>query len=408
MRHLLSFLVAGLLASVSLHANLIKDTDPGTRAPASKAPRKSIFDTSTKEQTKVTAELKKIDGWFRAGETERAEAALGALIQKYPNEPAPHVALARIQHWRGEFSRACESLKTALQIRESVSLHLDLATVYADGLASPNEALVHAIKATELDASHAGAHYALGRLFARLGSFANAEAAFRRSIQLDANQVASRRGLAQALIQQKKFEEALAQLHEASRDTRDPLLLLELGDLQQVLGQTADAEATYTKAIGLASNSAFLWAKLGMHHQATAQYRKADEAYARALKLDPQSGMVLNNRAALALEGAGDIAAALPWARKAVSLEPKNPHFLDTYGQLALRSGDWSGAEDALRRALAEAPDEAFIKLHLAETLLKKQAGKDEALALLDTLSADPANPAANAARKLRASSETP
>jgi tetratricopeptide (TPR) repeat protein len=397
-------LIATLVLPASLFAGLISEQPETPRKPESPtAPFHSIFETTGPGREKIAGELQAIDRLFQAGDFDKAETELRRLSRSYPKEPAPYVALARIYHWKKQFSDARRALESALQIQESVSLHLDLATVFADGLADPVKALEHVTKAVQLDGAHAGAQYALGRLHLRMGDPGNAAAAFERSIALDPAQALSRRGLAGVLIQTRRFDEALAQLREASVLTpKEPAVFLELGDILQVLNQSKEAAAAYARATELAPQNPFVWAKLGMHQHVGGDLAAADAAYAKALAVQPAFALALNNRAALALDGFGIPQRALAWAREAVRVEPQNASYLDTFGQLLQRSGEHTEAEAVLRRALAAAPDQAFIKLHLAQVLALKPGGRAEAQQLVDALPANLSASERTAAEKLR------
>ena len=108
----------------------------------------------------------------------------------------------------------------------------------------------------------------------------------------------------------------------------------------------------------------------------------AIEAFTASSKLSPRNAGASNNSAYLLAKVKGDNARALEYARRAVSIEPGNPDFLDTLGYVEFRLGKLPEADDTLTKSVAVAPTASGL-LHLAQ--VKAARGKvADASALLD------------------------
>jgi tetratricopeptide (TPR) repeat protein len=78
---------------------------------------------------------------------------------------------------------------------------------------------------------------------------------------------------------------------------------------------------------------------------------EADEAYARAMELEPGNPRLLNNRAYAMAAGGGDPAAALELAERACETRPRNPRYLETAAAALMAAGRPEEAARRLERA---------------------------------------------------------
>jgi tetratricopeptide (TPR) repeat protein len=127
--------------------------------------------------------------------------------------------------------------------------------------------------------------------------------------------------------------------------------------------------------------------------------------YERALKADPRAAVAANNLAWLYAEGHGDIEAAVKLARVAAERLPENAEISDTLGWVYYRKGLAALAIAPFKRAVELSPRTAIYHFHLglayvqegqkdrareslrrALTLQADFAGSDEARRLVDSL----------------------
>ena len=89
----------------------------------------------------------------------------------------------------------------------------------------------------------------LGDAYTQQGDAASSEAAYRSAVQLDPDEISHRRGLAQALLSEEKYAEALEQYQAlANMDSSDPDNYLRLAEIYRQLHQLDKAEQSILEA----------------------------------------------------------------------------------------------------------------------------------------------------------------
>lgn len=81
-------------------------------------------------------------------------------------------------------------------------------------------------------------------------------------------------------------------------------------------------------------------------------YKKSDEYYEKALKINPDDALVLNNYSYFLSLRRENLQRAKEMAARANELVPNEPSFQDTYGWVLYQLGDYAEAEVWLRKAL--------------------------------------------------------
>lgn len=110
---------------------------------------------------------------------------------------------------------------------------------------------------------------------------------------------------------------------------------------------------------------------------------KARSLYQSLISEYPENPIILNDYAWFLAE-TGSLDVAMPHAEKAVKLAPEVPEIIDTLAVIYNRQNTPEKAIPLFRQALKIMPDNARIKLHLAQALIK-QGGHDENLKRLLT-----------------------
>ena len=102
----------------------------------------------------------------------------------------------------------------------------------------------------------------------------------------------------------------------------------------------------------------------GIHFQESGQASLAIAEYRKALALNPNLPIVLNNLAWLLMEQ-NQLAEAFTMSERAVSLTEPNASILDTHGWIAFKAGKKDVALKSLQKAAEIDPDSEDIKRHL-------------------------------------------
>jgi tetratricopeptide (TPR) repeat protein len=176
-----------------------------------------------------------------------------------------------------------------------------------------------------------------GEVLLYSGKKVAAEAAFRRAIELDPNDLSGYQNLARYLA---------------------------------ITGRPGEVLATYEGALKRNPESAPLHMVVGSLYELQSRTEEAMARYEEAIRLDPGLAVAMNNLAYLLGEGGGDLDRALDLAQEAKALLPDNPNAADTLGWVLYKKNLPSAAIGYLKEAAsgfrAEDPQLALVRHHLA------------------------------------------
>ncbi|HMO49616.1 MAG TPA: tetratricopeptide repeat protein [Kiritimatiellia bacterium] len=116
------------------------------------------------------------------------------------------------------------------------------------------------------------------------------------------------------------------------------------GNWMQAIEEYRIAEKQDPMNLDLTLAEALAWQRVGAWHQ-------AEDLYRRVLAVDDLKARAANNLAVVLIESGGDLKEAERWVRRALTIEPANPYFLDTLGHVLLDGGRPREAADVLARA---------------------------------------------------------
>ncbi len=176
-----------------------------------------------------------------------------------------------------------------------------------------------------------------GEVLLYSGKKVAAEAAFRRAIELDPNDLSGYQNLARYLA---------------------------------ITGRPGEVLATYEEALKRNPDSAPLHMVVGSLYELQSRTEEAMARYEEAIRLDPGLAVAMNNLAYLLTEEGGDLDRALDLAQEAKALLPDNPNAADTLGWVLYKKNLPSAAIGYLKEAAsgfrAEDPQLALVRHHLA------------------------------------------
>jgi Flp pilus assembly protein TadD len=179
--------------------------------------------------------------------------------------------------------------------------------------------------------------YNLGNLYTALSRPAEAEAQYRRALQIDDQLFMAKANLAMLLASGGRLEEAEKLLREA--------------------------HAAQPRQASLAFNLGLLLAEAGRRGE-------AEKALREALSADPTMAAAAFNLAVLVAEQR--LPEALALAKRAATLRPEQPRYAWTLAFYQTRSGDQRAAEATLEALLSSHPDHADALGLLVEVYLRQ------------------------------------
>ncbi|MDL2320007.1 tetratricopeptide repeat protein [Alistipes sp. OttesenSCG-928-B03] len=142
-------------------------------------------------------------------------------------------------------------------------------------------------------------------------------------------------------------------------------LLIRYGDIQRYMKREKEALKTYRRALKFAesdSSRAVVIGMIGDVYHAMDDDRRCFREYDRALKLDPNNALILNNYAYFLSERDEDLDKAVVMAERVMELEPGNATYIDTYGWVLYKLGRYEDAKKVMRQAVS-------LDKHASETL---------------------------------------
>ncbi len=145
----------------------------------------------------------------------------------------------------------------------------------------------------------------LGVAHRRLGRQVEAEAAYRRAIELDEGQISAYHnlvGLYRIQGKQNPAREILRLLDR--RDNRNPFIYLQLGDMSSQRGHADAARSFYKRAVRLGGEHAETWAALGQSYLDAGATKRAGRLLRKAERRDPEEERTVRLRERLAQDGA--------------------------------------------------------------------------------------------------------
>ena len=173
----------------------------------------------------------------------------------------------------------------------------------------------------------------------------------------------------------RRLKEVETSLRAGMEEAPDVNLAARLWLVLTEQKRTAEADAVVREWIGNNPKNAALQNYIASQYTARSNWAEAARWNRESLKVIPDSPATINNLA-WALAQLKD-PSALQHAEKALTLAPNSPAILDTVGWIHLQQGDSQKAAEALRKAHGLAPNQALIRLHLAEALLKAGEKKE-------------------------------
>jgi tetratricopeptide (TPR) repeat protein len=228
-------------------------------------------------------------------EPAAAISPLRKAVELLPAQSRPRILLAKAQERSGDFSGAAESLEGAVHLdsRDTDAL-LHLAILYFNAKRFADaEPKFRAV----LDAKPDSVQAARG-LAESLEAEKKPEAidAWRKYLELQPADAAVRGRIVHSLVEQQKYDEAIAELNrveEGKAPTSDSLRLR--ADILIAQKKTDDAIITLKQALALSPNDLQLLMGLGRLYMEKRDFASAEKTFQAALRLDPKNLVVWKN-----------------------------------------------------------------------------------------------------------------
>lgn len=329
---------------------------------------------------------------------EELSEMLGKTIKANPIEPAPRLALVRLQLSRKEFKLALAAAQDGLAaIPDSPELIDALGQVHSAS-GDYNQAVSTYNKLVALQPNSPAPLMRLAEAYAAQKDTAAAAQYMKRALTVKADYVPAQRGLILIELAAGRYKEARSIARTVQVQQKDnPVGYALEGDIE--INQKNWAAAVVAYRAGISKRpSAELAIKLHrtllaagkpeearkhelqwieQHRQdatfitysgdlalEASNYELAQTRYAAVLELQPESAAMLNNMAWLLNRAKKP--GALDYALKASKLAPKSPVFMDTLAEVYASNGQLPKAIETQKAAVAAGPELHPLRLSLA------------------------------------------
>jgi serine/threonine-protein kinase len=302
------------------------------------------------------------------GDTAGAEQVLRKAATVRPDQVVLLDALGKLleRQGPGRLGQAIEYYRAARGQRPSLGISLTEALLDAGRAAEAEEVL------QELAPQHRDSHVfqvCLGIAAYDQTKYGEAEAAFRKAIDVEPARAAAHYDLGNALLARQAYGEAGEALRKAIDLKPDfARAYCSLGRALVGQGKLAEADAPLRKAIALKPDMVEAYSNLGIALVRRQKYSDAEAALRKAIDIKPDHPLVYSNLGhALVNQGKhGEAEAAY---RKAIDLTPGVPLAHYNLGVALLGWQRYGEAEAAFRRAIDLKPDDAEAQNNLSYAL---------------------------------------
>lgn len=291
--------------------------------------------------------------YLRTDQPAQAMEQFEKVLSVKPDSPLLQFRMGQLKAARGDTSAAMTHMRRAVELEpRAIEPRAALAALLMR-TGKPADARRVATDLQKAFPKSTAGHMLEGEIAMAEKKFAEAAGDFKRAIALDSKSAAPRLKLHQATFAGGNASEADSQMRAMLKDFPNDLgLLTYAGDFE-----------------------------ISRQH-----WREAIGYYESVIAKQPNNVLALNNMA-WAMNQQKD-PRALNIAEQAMALAPRAPAVLDTLGVVLLENGKTERAVQALRQAVAGAPKDASVRLHLAQALAKV-GDKMGAGAEIDTLLRD-------------------
>jgi len=170
--------------------------------------------------------------------------------------------------------------------------------------------------------------------------------------------------------QSNKHAVAYEYLVKAAKiNPNDITALHALGFTLQQLKRNEEAIPFLKDALKIQPNNIEILSTLGLVYEGLKYWNKSDSLYEYILIKEPDNALILNNYAYSLSERGDSLSYALDMSKKAIDSDPENASYLDTYGWIHFKLGNYNEAEKFIQKSVNKEPDNSTLYDHLGDVL---------------------------------------
>lgn len=362
--------------------------------------------------------------YIRMGRIDEATAEIERLIEAFPDEPDNYLLLAEVYLANDMEDKALKVYKrVAEQFPDNAEIHLSLAKMYVDkgdqkkaaeefkkAFASPDvdidikvqvllgyygqiqqdksymkDALELADILVETHPKEARAHTIQGDLLNSDEQSEAAREAFSKAIALDQSRFAIWSQLILLDAQLGHYDSVIAHSSSAMElfpNQPTPYYFRGIAYMQEDAHDKAvkDLNSGVMLVVDNPMLEAQFYLSMAESYHELDDHASSDASFEKALKIDPNNTVALNNYGYYLSLRAENLEKAESMSAKAIRLEPKQATYLDTYAWILYKMERYEEAREWMEKALKEGGDDSDVLLEHMGDILYRLDRKEEAL----------------------------
>ena len=271
------------------------------------------------------------EAYFRKHDLVKSKQVFETFVKVLPNEALGYYRLGLIERGDNKPREALAHFEEALKKDPNFVDALSQIVEIKAGQGKLMEARERVGRQLTVVPSNALIHNMMGILWMQAKDMPQAEASFKKAIELDSAMPVSYLNLAQLYVTNGQTDQAIQQYETAL--SKNPQL---------------------TPALTL----------LGLLYEQRHEYDKAQARYEAALKVNRKFAPAANNLAWILAERGGNLDVALGYAEVAHEQLPEEPHISDTLGWIYYKKHAFLKASSLLKEAAAKLPDNPTVQQH--------------------------------------------
>ena len=184
------------------------------------------------------------------------------------------------------------------------------------------------------------------------------------------------------LFEQEKYDKLLETMAQAQKVLPNDFRFYLLQGLALTrMERQEDAVQPLEKAHELNPKDLNTLSTLALTLDGLQRYPRSDSLYEEGLKQDPKSALLLNNYGYSLAERGLQLERSLEMAKQAITIEPDNSAYLDTYGWILFKLKNYKDAAMYIEKSIASGKASSVVHEHLGD-IYEKLGNKEKALEL--------------------------
>ena len=242
----------------------------------------------------MATECDQLVALFKAGRLAELENGAHSLLERYPDSGFAWKMLSAALQMQGKDSlRAMQ--KTTELLPDDAEMHNNLGLAFQER-GRLDEAEASYRRALQIKSDFTDAHINLGNIYSDLGRLDKAQASYRRALQIKPNFASAHYNLGNTLMKLGQPKEAEASYRRALQIKPDFVNVhINLANILGGLGRLGESEASYRRALQIKPNSAETHCGLGITLMELGRLDEAETNCRKALEIKPDFAMAYSN-----------------------------------------------------------------------------------------------------------------